>query len=150
MRGLHGGAFLALAVAAGVALPLQAAINARLRVAVGGPIRASLLSFALGAIVLACVSLVVREPSPGVQAVVRGPAWMWLGGALGACYVFATIVLVPKLGPAVTFAFVVAGQMAASLAVDQFGAFDLPRHPISLARVFGAVLLVCAVALIRR
>ncbi len=150
MRGLQNAVLIVVAVAAGAALPLQAAINARLRVAVGGPVRAALLSFVSGAIVLGFAALALRESWPGASAVSRGPAWMWLGGALGACYVSATIVLVPKLGPAVAFALVVAGQMAASLAIDQVGGFGVPHHPISFARVAGAVLLVCAVALIRR
>jgi uncharacterized membrane protein YdcZ (DUF606 family) len=37
-------AFLALAIAAGAAFPIQAGLNARLATWVGGPIRASLIS----------------------------------------------------------------------------------------------------------
>src|SRR5690348_1577080 len=43
--------YLLLAVVAGGALPFQAGINARLAAFVGGPIRASMISFAVGTLV---------------------------------------------------------------------------------------------------
>ena len=64
---------------------------------------------------------------------------------LGALYVVSVIVLVPRLGSAVTFALIVAGQMGISLAIDHFGLFGFPRTPLSLARVGGGALLVAGV-----
>ena len=51
-------AFLVLAFAAGGALPVQAGINSRLAGFVGGPIRASMISFAAGTVVLVAIALV--------------------------------------------------------------------------------------------
>ena len=54
-------AFLLLAIAAGGALPVQAGINARLAGYVGGPIRASMISFGVGTIVLFLLALLATR-----------------------------------------------------------------------------------------
>lgn len=106
MRASNVVPFVAMAIAAGIMLPFQAGINAMLRGAVGGPLRTSFVSFAVGSSLLFAATLAAREPWPGLARILHGPAWMWTGGALGAVYVVATIVLVPRLGGAVTFALI--------------------------------------------
>ncbi|MBD5654315.1 MAG: DMT family transporter, partial [Candidatus Eremiobacteraeota bacterium] len=80
----------------------------------------------------------------------RAPWWAWTGGLLGAYFIFSTIVVVPRLGAAFAFALIVAGQMAASIAIDQFGLFGLPQTTASPARLAGAALLVAGVLLVRK
>ena len=46
-------------------------------------------------------------------------------------------------------ALVVAGQMAAAITLDHFGAFGLSPHPISVSRLLGAALLIAGVVLIK-
>jgi bacterial/archaeal transporter family-2 protein len=58
--------------------------------------------------------------------------------------------LTPRLGVAATLVLTVAGQMAAALLLDQWGAFGLMVRPLSATRMAGAALLVVAVLLIRR
>ena len=135
---------------AGAALPVQAGINVHLRGIFGNPVRASFVQFTVGALFLLALTLFARDPWPALNALARGPAWAWTGGILGALYVVSVIVLVPRLGSAVTVALIVAGQMGISLAIDQFGLFGLPRSPLSLARIGGGALLVAGVILIRR
>ena len=53
--------FLVLAFVAGSALPVQAGLNARLATFVGGPIRASMISFGIGTLVLFVLSLLVTQ-----------------------------------------------------------------------------------------
>jgi hypothetical protein len=50
-------------------------------------------------------------------------------------YVVSVIVPVPRLGSALAFALIVAGQMGISLSIDQFGLFGLARHPASPVRI---------------
>jgi uncharacterized membrane protein YdcZ (DUF606 family) len=54
-------AFLVLASAAGGALPVQAGTNARLAEWVGGPIRASMIFFGVGTVVLFLLALVATR-----------------------------------------------------------------------------------------
>src|SRR5919108_469601 len=60
-------------------------------------------------------------PHPGEGGPPAAPWWVWIGGALGAFYVAASIVTAPRLGAATLIALVVAGQAVASLLIDQFG-----------------------------
>ena len=150
MRFLGSSLFVALALAAGIGLPVQAGVNGQLRAVLGGPVRASLGSFAVGTLLLLAVAAVVREPWPALGPVLRAPWWVWTGGAIGAYFIFSTIVVVPRLGSAMTFALIVGGQMAAALAIDAFGLFGTPQTPPTLARIAGAALLALGVLLVRK
>lgn len=140
----------AFALAGGIGLPTQAAVNVRLREVLGDPIRASFGSFLVGTVLLLSLTLLTREPVPTLATILRAPWWIWMGGALGTFYILASIIVVPRLGSAFTFALVVAGQMTASIVIDQFGLFGLPQASFSPTRIAGAALLVGGVLLIRR
>lgn len=47
-------------------------------------------------------------------------------------------------------AFVLAGQVLASMILDQFGLLNLPVHYISLARLGGAALVIACVFVVLR
>jgi bacterial/archaeal transporter family-2 protein len=143
-------ALLVLALLSGAALAVQAAINAQLRVALGTPVLAALASFVVGTVALAGYALVARAARPDVSAVSAAPWWVWTGGVIGAVYVTLTVILVPRLGPALLFGTIVAGQMLAALALDHYGLLGVPTHPVNTGRLVGAVLLIAGVVLIRR
>jgi bacterial/archaeal transporter family-2 protein len=141
---------LLLAIGAGVLLPVQAGINAQLRSGVGSPLVAGLVSFLVGTVGLAAVVVLLRAPVTLRPAWVASPWWYWMGGLLGATFVVASIVLAPRLGAATMVAAIVAGQMIASLLLDQYGLLGFPTHPISGVRVLGAVLVIGGVILVQR
>lgn len=141
---------LLLAAGAGASFVVQQAVNARLRVALGSAYWAGLVSYAGGTLVMALAIAALRERWPSAAAMTRAPWWSWTGGFFGAVYIVVAIVLVPRLGAALVVALIVLGQMLASLAVDQAGAFGLPRVPIDAWRVAGALLLVVGAVCIQR
>jgi transporter family-2 protein len=141
---------LLLAIGAGVLLPVQAGINAQLRSAIGSPLAAGLVSFLVGTVGLAAVVFLLRAPVSLRPTWAAAPWWYWAGGLIGAMYVVASIVLAPKLGAATMVAAIVAGQMIASLLLDQYGLLGFPTHPISGVRVLGAVLVMGGVILVQR
>ena len=141
---------LLVAVLAGVALTLQVALNAQLRVVVGHPAVATLVSFLVGTLVLGAYALLSRAALPAAERLSGSPWWVWGGGALGAAYVLTTIVLAPRLGPGALLGAIVFGQMAAAIVVEHFGWLGLPAHAASLPRVAGALLIVAGVVLVRR
>jgi bacterial/archaeal transporter family-2 protein len=135
------------ALLAGAMLPFQAGINARLAEFVGGPVRASLVSFLVGSFVLFVVAvLFYRGRSVHVG---DAPWWVWVGGALGAFYVTASVVTAPKLGAAALIVILVAGQSVAALVIDHFGWVGFPVHHVSPGRLAGVALLGAGVALVR-
>jgi len=141
--------YVLLALAAGAMLPFQAGVNARLAHFVESPIRASLVSFVVGTIVLLVLSIAIFKPLPSGSKLAGAPWWVWVGGVLGAFYVVVTVVSAPRVGAATLIAALVAGQMVASLVVDHFGWVGFPVHHVSAGRVVGLVLLFAGVLLVR-
>jgi transporter family-2 protein len=141
---------LLIAVLAGVGLTVQVALNSQLRVVVGHPAVATLLSFVVGTLVVGAYVLAARAPLPVGARLGGAPWWVWLGGAIGAAYVLSTIVLAPRLGPGALLGAIVFGQMAAALVVEHFGWLGLPAHAVNVPRVAGALLIVAGVVLVRR
>jgi len=141
--------YLAFAFVAGAFLPLQAGVNAELSRWVGSPIRASFVSFAVGTLALALVTLAAFRGWPTPAKLADVPWWAWVGGLLGAFYVFGSIVTSPRLGAVAFVAIIVAGQSVASLILDHFGWVGFDEHPISAGRIVGLLLLGVGVALVR-
>lgn len=139
-------AWLLVAVVAGAVLPLQAAINARLGSALGGPLWGAFVSFVVGTMALGA-ALALRRSLPVTTASV--PAWAWFGGLLGAFYVAGVTAAVPRLGAATLVGFVVAGQIAAALALDASGLLPVQRG-VGLQGLAGALLIVGGVILVSR
>ena len=79
-----------------------------------------------------------------------GKVLAWIGGLLGAFFVAAAVTLVPRLGVAMTFSLIIAGQMLVTLVIDHFGLLGVPETKVSLARVAGILLITAGVVLIRR
>jgi transporter family-2 protein len=125
--------FLALGV--GVFLPLQAGINSELRVWLGHPLQAALISFLVGTLALGVLNLVLGLSWRGAGAVGGAPWWVWFGGLLGATYVSLTVVLAPKLGAAAMLGAVMTGQLIGSLLMDHFGVVGYSIRPLTPERV---------------
>ena len=141
--------FLLMALAAGLSVPTQAGINSQLGLWTRSPVLAATISFAVGTLTLIIYSAVTRIPLPSLTTAGDHPWWIWTGGAFGAFFVTATIILVPKLGATTMVALILAGQMVASLLLDHFGVLGYPLHPISLGRVAGVILLGIGVWLVK-
>lgn len=143
-------ALVLVAVLIGLVLPVQAGVNAQLRVSLGHPLTTAFVSFLIGTIALGLLLVLARVPLPASRAATQAPGWQWIGGLLGAVYIAAAVVLAPRLGAATLIASVVTGQMLGSLVLDHFGWVGFTEHPVSLPRLAGALLVVAGVALIRR
>ena len=138
---------IVIAVVIGTLLPLQALINARLGAQTQGPLYASFVSFLVGTCLLGALLLVTRTPWTPGQPLLSLPPWIWLGGAIGALFVFAATLLVPRLGAASMICLVVLGKVVASLLLDHFGVLG-PQRPADALRVFGALLVIAGAALV--
>ena len=139
-----------LALLAGAAAPFQGTVNNRMAEVLSDPILASFISFAVGALTLLIYILVSGTPLSGFAAGRNAPAIAWTGGVLGVFFVVATLVLIPRLGVAMTFALVTAGQMIFTLVIDHYGLLGVPVREISLMRIAGIVLITAGVVLIRK
>ncbi|HUR98999.1 MAG TPA: DMT family transporter [Pyrinomonadaceae bacterium] len=142
--------YLLLALAAGAMMPTQAATNNKMAVVVGSPILSAFISFFIGTVALFAYVMISGIPLSSIASATQAPAVAWIGGLLGAFFVTATVTLVPRLGVAMTFSLVIAGQMIVTLLIDHFGLLGVPVKEVSLARIAGIVLIASGVVLIRK
>src|SRR4051794_18304375 len=120
-------AFGVTTVVAGM-LAVQAPINSALGRTVGTA-QAAAVSFTAGLVALVAVSLATG----GFTAIgAHHPRWHYVaGGLLGATYVSTALVMVRHLGAAGVVAATIAGQLAVSVVIDQFGLLGVARSPVS-------------------
>ena len=78
------------------------------------------------------------------------PAWIWLGGLMGVVMVVLAATAVPRIGVATYVSAIIAGQLAAAVLYDHFGALGQPVREASPLRLAGVGLMVLGVILIRR
>ncbi len=139
-----------MALVLGMLLPVQATINTRLSKAVSNPIMSAFISFFVGTVALFLYLAVSRQFNILQLPYRASPWWIWIGGLLGAFYVAGIVVLLPRLGVALSFSLVVAGQMIAAIIFDHFGLLGTTVREISLGKIAGAILLIIGVFLIRK
>ncbi len=139
---------LAAVALGGAAIATQAPINGRLAAALGDPVAASAISFFVGLVLLAALTL-ARGGVPSAATLAAVPWWAWTGGALGAFYVWAAITSVGTLGVVTLVAALIFGQMVAAMLLDWVGAFGLAAREISWPRLAGVVLVALGLVLSR-
>ncbi len=143
------GAAVILTALVGGLIALQAPINSMLGKATGS-FQAAFLSFAIGTVVLAVIAAFAKGGF-GTMGEARSLSWIYLtGGLLGAAYVTTVLVTVRELGAGPVVAATIAGQLSASVVLDQFGLLGLPKDPITFGKVVGIVLLAAGVYLVVR
>ena len=134
-------------------LPVQGAVNARLRADVDAPVAVGAVSFLVATAAMALVLAVALAAAGAARpriAPLRGvPWWGWLGGLCGATYVTSVFLLIPEIGAAPTIASRWPGQQLASVLVDRHGLLRLPRRAITARRLAGVAVLLAGVALVQ-
>jgi len=138
---------LIIMVCAGAAVALQPSINARLAQK-SGLLESACISFAVGTLGLVIALLISGKTN--VRGLHETAWWEWTGGILGAFFVTATILAVPKIGTAATMAVAIATQLITALVLDHFGLFGFGGMQIDLKRSLGAVLLIIGAWIIVR
>lgn len=139
-----------LGIIAGMLGACQTAINGHLGVILKSSVKAAFISFFVGTIALILVNLILRPklrfitPTNG-----KNPWWMWLGGLIGALFVFGNAFLVPIIGTGLAVVIILIGQMTGSLLVDEFGLLESQKNPISFIQIIGIVIMILGVGLIR-
>lgn len=137
-------------VIAGMLVASQSAINGELGIALQSSMHAALISFAVGSIILLIiVGLFQRRLTDIKLAFGQGkPWWIWIGGFLGAFFVFGNAYLVPIIGTGAVVVLALLGQMISSLVVDQFGLLGATVKKIVPIQIVGIIVLFVGVALI--
>jgi transporter family-2 protein len=139
---MSGGTGLAaaLALAAGLAGSVQAAVMGRFGERVGS-LEALTWATLLSVFLSVAALLLVRGGLSGLADAWQAPKWLWLGGVMGTFIVFTITFASPRIGTTATIGLLVAGQLAAGAVIDRFGLFGFERIAFTWPRVLGIVLL---------
>lgn len=146
-------AWIALGVFAGAVLPIQGAVNGKLKLDLGAPFTVGMISFIVATLSIAIVTIVLvatkRTPTPQFKPLGSMPWWGWLGGFCAASYVVVTFLMIPEIGAATTVALTVTGQQLFSAVIDHFGLFRMPKRALTGRRIAGLALLVAGSILVQ-
>lgn len=138
--------YLILALIIGIGVPIQTAVNSRLRGIVLSPFVASFVSFSVGTLFLAIMTLFTAHtlliPVTTFQS---SPWWLWIGGVLGVIALTGNILLFPKLGGVQTVILPIMGQIFMSMLIDNFGWFGSPVLAFTRLRAIGVLILIIGV-----
>ncbi|MGF1543194.1 MAG: DMT family transporter [Parvularculaceae bacterium] len=141
-------ALYAVAIGVGLVAGLYLPLNSRFGEIVGSPLLATAVFFGVGAFVAIAAQVALGEP--GAASRLAGAPWPYFGlGVLSFAIILSSTIFIPLMGPGPYFVCLVAGQIAAGMALSHFGFFAPAPTPLSWARVAGALLVVAGVAVIR-
>ncbi|CAD0183630.1 hypothetical protein RUESEDTHA_00504 [Ruegeria sp. THAF57] len=138
--------YAAIMLAAGIGVPILAALNAALGKLIGSPTTAAVILFAIAFLSSALVMLLF----PGVSAlskVTDAPKHLLLGGVLIAFYVLSITHVAPHFGVGNAVFFVLVGQLISAAAIDHFGLFGAQVAPLTWIRAGGIAVMAVGVAI---
>ncbi len=139
-------AAVALAIAAGIAGAVQAAVMGELGER-AGVFPALAFSGVVSVVLGLSLLLIVTQSLRGLGDVVREPLWLWTGGALSVLIILAITVASPRIGLVATIGTIIALNLGMAAAIDRFGWFGLDAIAIGWTRVVGLVFLGVGAAL---
>lgn len=133
-----------LGIGSGFLLASQAAINGELGIVLGSSVHAALISFTIGTVLLFLLLVILRVPVQKLQIAFNAGKsfwWIWIGGFLGALYVFGCAWLVPQIGTGQVVVIALFGQLFFSALIDQWGLFKSHINKVNLSRIVGLVIM---------
>jgi transporter family-2 protein len=138
-----------LAIFAGVAISLQATLNARLGVLLQNTLLGTGIAFMVGGLLCLTLIAVTGKFDMKATSLHTVPVYLWFtGGALGALGVGLLYFLIPQMGIGPMTVFSLAGQLLVATVASHFGWFDLPQNPVTLQKMIGFFALFTGVVLV--
>ncbi|QCO54476.1 DMT family transporter [Pseudorhodobacter turbinis] len=138
----------AIMLAAGIGIPVLAALNAQLGARIGSPSAAAMILFVIAFSAALATTLLSGGLGPLGLAPTQ-PKHLFLAGLLVAFYLISITTIAPKFGVGNAVFFVLIGQMVMAALIDHFGLFGALMKPMTLARGAGIILMIAGVALIQ-
>lgn len=135
--------FFLIMLAAGIGIPILAALNAALGVRLGSPVAAATILFAVA---FGATALILLVTGPGALAGARdAPPHLFLAGLFVAFYVLSITFIAPKIGVGNAVFFVLLGQLISAALIDHFGLFGAAQASLSAMRAGGIAVMALGV-----
>lgn len=135
-------------LAAGIGIPILAALNAGLGTRLGSPVAAAAILFSVALSVT--LILLALKGMPALAALITAPKHLFLAGLLVAFYILSITFIAPKFGVGNAVFFVLLGQLISAALIDHFGLFGARVSPLSLSRAGGIALMATGVFLTQK
>ncbi|MEO9864649.1 MAG: DMT family transporter [Yoonia sp.] len=130
-------------LAAGIGVPVLAALNAALGRTIGSPAVAAATLF-LVAFASAAIVALLTAPQAAAK-IATAPKHLLLGGVLIAFYVLSITWIAPVIGVGNAVFLVLIGQMIAAATIDHFGLFGANVAPLNATRAAGICVMAAGV-----
>lgn len=133
-------------LAAGIGIPILAALNAQLGTRIGAPFAAGAVLFVV-AFLVAAVAMLVMGQGAALAKLPGQPPHLFLAGSFVAFYVLSITVIAPKFGVGNAIMMVLLGQLLSAAVIDHFGLFGARTVALSAQRLLALALMAAGVVL---
>lgn len=138
----------AMMFAAGLGIPVFAALNSALGQQLGGPVAATAITFAVGFVIaMAALSFIGFPPA---SAFTFERPWIWSGAIFMLFYATSVAFAAPRIGLGNAIFFVLLGQIVAAAIIDHFGLLGSIQSAITPKRALGLVVMAVGIYLARK
>ncbi len=140
--------FIGIAIAAGVGSAIGSGSNGTLQKSLVSPLWTVLAVATVSIVAGVPLALAFGGPAPTGAQLGSAPWWAWLGGLCGLLFLFATVVVSPRLGAGTFVAVIVTSSTLMALVLDHYGLMNFEVHPTGIGRLVGIVLMIAGVGCI--
>ncbi|MEM1140503.1 MAG: DMT family transporter [Pseudomonadota bacterium] len=137
-----------LTLAAGLGIPVLAALNSHLGTKLQNPVAASMVVFVVGG--LACLPFVMMNPPDPARFFQAAHPAFYFAGVFATLYILSITFVAPRIGVGNAVFFVLFGQLISAAIIDHFGLLGASPVRIDLNRIAGLVLMAAGVFLAKR
>lgn len=143
-------------IIAGMLSTVQTAVNGHLGIILASPVKAAVISFIIGIVLLAVICVIILLQRKTVSALrieprrrENYPWWIWLGGILGGLFVLTNAYLSNIIGTGMTIIAILIGSTSGGLIIDCFGLLGSERKPVGMRQIFGIIIMIIGAAAIK-
>lgn len=136
-----------IAISAGIAVPILAAINSSYGQTIGNVNIASLTLVCGASLTVLAVVLFTGTPLPDPASFRKAAWWHFTAGCFIAYYVLSITYVAPRFGVGNAIVFVVVAQIFTAVTIDHFGLFGAAIQALDWRRALGILFLIAGVAL---
>lgn len=141
--------YATIMLAAGIGIPILAALNAQLGGRIGSPAAAAVILFAVAFLGSALV-MVLTGGTGALAAAPAQPPKLFLGGLFVAFYVLSVTWVAPRFGLGNAITCVLLGQLLSAAVIDQFGLMGAMVREVTPMRAAGLALMAIGVFFTQR
>ncbi|CAG8998268.1 MAG: hypothetical protein CENE_00210 [Candidatus Celerinatantimonas neptuna] len=134
--------YMMLAMLGGTVIPIQSIITQALKTQKNvNQLDATFVLYLGGTIVSLIACLLINKEIVFMKFNISD-WWMWTSGCFGFFYIVFMFLAFPRIGVSNSLVLVFIGQIIASVVIDNYGLFGMPKHPVNLIKLFAFALII--------